>query len=278
MVGFFYSFFLAFLLPMVITGMSPMGFRVRIARDVSSHIRITGELDHEGFQRTVSPWVLSTGCGHDRNHHDYYLNLVGESAATKPDRAFFDVSDMMMTMGQTSSILGLCIGFGSKLSETVESVLYIRDQYLVFNPVHPIPHQPVFYAPVMDNRGHLLATTSLNPPANHLPAKPGPLPMRDPLAVDVHESGVSLISDTVFAALVVHIRSLGFTVTSQGGNGGGYLVRGHDQQDVNCFSELVDRLPNLYFTFADPDNPQLPHIIFRIFGPRDYFVASNSDR
>ncbi len=76
--------------------------------------------------------------------------------------------------------------------------------------------------------------------------------------------------------IFVHIQSLGCTVTSQGRNGG-YLVT-HHQEDVNCFSELIDRLSNLYFTFADPDNPQLPHLIFRILGPRDYFVASNSDR
>ena len=248
----------------------PENYCIRLERDVSSILRIRGDL-YRGLLMSASgirPWVLSddaAGGLRNRSLESYFVCTEDSPAAR---RAFIDVSDMVSNIpGSGGTMMGFSLSYHSTMTQRVDSIIYLHSadgsESLTLNPTNVTSFayaESISYA-TMQQGSFIYARARLST-MNETSSSP--------LAIKLNDLQPSKVPAETFAVLTQIITSHGSELRES--------MPGRLEIVLsNCYEQLIPVLPDLIF-FLTSDRDSTSNGIKLIFRPNDYIRAStNSD-
>ena len=247
--------------------------QVPLRRDDSNTLRVRGYFGPaEGIIRPISPWLRSYDCDASNRTNEFLLTVHGYNGA----RATFDVSDMVTTFGDSSTLMGLCIGYDSGIARGTDSTIYINyegHETLVFGPTTP-------YEFAADEQ---IAYTRIQPGAHVVYARSttvlvdGTVPQTTrfhTMAFSINDNAVSTVSEETFA-------SLNRTIHEAGGRLQARILpritrRWSEVYLENCYENLMNILPAINYFLSDEERVDGIPTSRLVFYPEDYVINSEN--
>ena len=247
----------------------PLDFQVLIQRDRTQQLRIGGVFysSEENNARLVAPWLQSYDCGNVTRTNDFFITIRD----LNDTRATFDVTDMVQTYGETSTLTGFCIGYESALSRSIESTIYMKDagrELLVFRPTNPrefAESGAIIYTRIIGNGQAFVRTTTSPTGAN--------ISSLTTVVFGINGNVVSSIAEETFYALNQTIRAAGGRLRNRLSP----RLTAPQTTDVffdNCYENLINVLPTITYVLSNEPLMNSPATSRIVFYPEDYFVQT----
>lgn len=245
----------------------PENFRVALQRDSSSQIRVRGIFNRANATSTVvRPWIKSIGCGQRNRFGEHSLTLEGHDGT----RANIDVTDMVSTVGNFRTLMGVCIGFDSALSRSVESVMYVNSpeggEALIFRPTNGTNQVAlsgeISYVNIQRNAlvyGRTMAGPLGGVVSNEV----------SQVVFSMNGNLQSTVQNVTFTAIIASIESIGGRVENTE-----RMWRIHNLN--NCYDRLLARLPTLHYLFTNHEDPSQQATTRIDLYPEDYLIQKES--